>query len=304
MNHTDTHRCVALFALSLLALAGCSQKDSAIPTASLVAEPVQYMGGSLHGIAANPTDGTLYIGRRGNSIIAMSPSGETRVFMSIPGADGTYSHGKRQTYLFDIHRLQDGSFMAAAKDTLFTLASNGAVTGLLEGLFDGLYGVCGVSSDARGNAYYAVNGRGIYALSPDRKESRLIEAVPGAVGVEVSPGGRFLYACDGDQGRLLVVDTLGKKKTREIKLPISPEYMHVEDDELYVKGPQSDSWIVFDIRKEGSPSARIRYDVSGIRRSSNGIETSVIVRNGGSRVLYGTCWDSGELYRVTLPDAR
>jgi hypothetical protein len=291
------------FAMTAIVLfwTSCQKKGETMTFIELGSEPVLKLNGALHGLAADPLSGDLFIGHNGNTVIKRSANGKTEIFATLPEATGTYVHGRGQVYLFDLHRLPDGTFLGAAKDSAIAIDKGGKVTVLAADLFSGTFGACGITADRRGSVYLAIHGRGICLLKPDHKEPETILPLPGVIGVELSPDGEYLYICDNDRNQLLVMGTESGRPPLEIDLPLAPEYMHVEGNRLLVKGPLTDTWLEFGIADRGNPVLHKKYNVSGIRRTTYGIQTSVVVREEGKDILYGTCWDSGELYRIVLP---
>ncbi|NLD92826.1 MAG: hypothetical protein GX639_09180 [Fibrobacter sp.] len=300
MNRPCIVSFVSVIIIFVFLTTGCMAKRM-IEKVTLDARQIVHLGNALHGIAIDPSTGTLYIGKGGNTIISHTTDGVDSVFTVIPGADGSYTHGKEEVYLFDIHRRQDGTFLCGAKDRILSIDASGTATTILDGLFAGTYGVCGVTEDNKGRIYFSINGRGAFSHSPGEQEPVEIAAIPGSVGLELSPDERYLYVCDDMRDRLAVIDIQNKKEVTEIPLPFMPEYMLIEGTALFVKGPLTDSWLEFDISKTSKPVAVRQYDVTGISRNMYGIQTSVLAHENAAAVLYGTCWDSGELYRVKLP---
>ena len=298
MKRSDIQLLLVMITFALAA-SGCKEKQK-METVTLEAEKIVYLGASLHGIAIDPDTGTLYIGKGGNTVIARTAGGMDSVFTTIPGADGSYNHGGREVYLFDLHRRENGTFLGAAKDRIVSIDASGTVSTILDGRFAGTYGVCGVTENNAGTIFFSINGRGVFSLAAGETTPVEIAPVPGIVGVELSPDERFLYVCDDQQNRLVVIEIQTKKEVTEVATPFMPEYMLIEGTNLFVKGPLADTWLEFDITKERKPVLIRRYDVSGVSRNMYGIQTTVLAHENDTDVLYGTCWDSGELYRVEL----
>lgn len=292
---------VIIITLAAASAVSCRPVDVAdVERCTIASETVSTLAGNLHGIAYDAATSSLYVGRNGKEILKRTGGGEFVPFALLADADGVYRHMGNQVFLFDLHLCSDGSLLGAAKKRLVRILPDASSIVLADNLMDGTYGVCGVTMDARNTIYFSVNGKGIMVLPPNGAPS-LLYKTPGAVGVEISPDGRYLYVCENSRDELLVINAADGKLLRTIKLHLAAEYMHADNERLFVKGPTVDSWILFSISRNANPKPRVRFDVTGITRRVYGIQTSVIVPEGGDEYLYGTCWDSGEVYRVKLP---